>query len=123
MDYTKNFKKKIYLNIVGTFSKYLKILLMLLVLSQNNKIFNLRVDFEKSCGGKIRKTFEVVPTLFKISKHFPKLCENIKHTSFLVILYLSEYKFYLGASVGRLVTNQISTYIYIKTVFEKVKAA
>ena len=59
------------------------------------------MDFEKSCGGNIRKTFEVVPTLFKISKHFPKLCENIKHTSFLVILYLSEYKFYLGASVGR----------------------
>ena len=99
---------------------------MLLVLSQNNKILNLRVDFEKSCGRNIRKTFEVVPTLFKISKYQNTFQNSVKISNvllFVVILYLSEYKFYLGASVGRLVTNQISTYIYIKTVFEKVKAA
>ena len=64
---------------------------MLFVLSQNNRIFNMRVNFEKRVvEGRQEKHL-------KPSQHFPKLCENIKCISYYQfdIFQVSKLQFFL----------------------------
>ena len=67
---------------------------MLFVLSQNNRIFKLRVNVEKRVV-KGRQEKHLKP-----SQHFPKLCENIKCISYYKfdILEVSDIELLLMSS-------------------------